>query len=89
LAEPALKQALAERPSPEKRRRIRELLELRERDVLAAEPLRALRAVQALEWADTSQARELLRTLAKGAPEARLTREARSSLERQARRRRD
>jgi RNA polymerase sigma factor (sigma-70 family) len=44
--------------------------------------LRALRAIELLERFGTKEARDLLTTLAKGAPESRVTREARDSLER-------
>ena len=84
-AEPALRKALDGQPSPEVRRRVRQLL-----NKLAAVPsgerLRALRALEALEQIGTPPAREALEALARGAPEARLTQEAKASLERVARR---
>src|SRR5262249_43540975 len=46
------------------------------------EERQALRGVEALEEADTPEARTLLRELAGGAPEARLTREAQAALKR-------
>ena len=46
---------------------------------------REVRAVQVLECQGTAEARQLLRRLAEGAPEARLTQEARASLRRLAR----
>jgi RNA polymerase sigma factor (sigma-70 family) len=80
-AEPALRRALAGRPSPEVRRRAAQLLE---KTPWAPPPqtLRALRAVEALEYAGTAAARELLRDLARGVPDARLTREANAALTR-------
>ncbi len=54
--------------------------------VLPSESLRGLRALHALEQIGTTDARELLRKLAGGAPEARLTREAKASLDRVAQR---
>jgi hypothetical protein len=44
--------------------------------------LRELRAVEILERIGTSGARQVLRTLAKGSPAARVTREAKASLDR-------
>jgi hypothetical protein len=48
--------------------------------------MRLLRALEALENAGTTEAIRLLDTVATGAPEARLTREAQSSLARLAKR---
>jgi hypothetical protein len=44
--------------------------------------LRVLRALAVLEWMGTAEARAVLEMLAKGAPEARQTRQARDALER-------
>jgi len=75
-----LRRVLAERKlTLEVRRRIEMILT--ELPVLP-EQLRGLRAVGVLEQAGGSEARKVLETLAKGAPEARLTREARASLKR-------
>lgn len=82
LAEPALRQKLANKPTLEARRRVQALLERLRGPVTQPELLQALRAVAVLEDIGTSQARRLLEELAKGAPEARLTREARASLRR-------
>jgi hypothetical protein len=84
-AEPALRRALAAPPSLEVRRRLEQLLEQLPRAVPPPERLRALRAVEALERAGTAEARRVLRGMARGAPGARLTQEARSALERLAR----
>jgi hypothetical protein len=81
LADPALRKALAGNPSPEVRQRLKRILNDRVGG-LSPEQLRDLRAVEALEHIDTPEARRLLETLAKGAPEVRLTREAAASLER-------
>jgi hypothetical protein len=80
-AEPALRKALSDRPSAEVRRRVAALLE---RLDLAQSPmrLRQLRAVEVLERLGNPEARQLLEALAKGAPEARLTQEAKASLDR-------
>ncbi len=43
--------------------------------------MQALRAVEVLERVGTPEARQILEDLARGAPEARLTREAKAALE--------
>ncbi len=85
-AEPALRKALAGKPSLEVRRRVERLLKLLEGPVPSGARLRRLRAVEVLERIGTPEAREVLQMLAKGAPEARLTQEAKASLERLAKR---
>jgi RNA polymerase sigma factor (sigma-70 family) len=79
LAEPALRRALAGRPSLDKRRRIDALLAGVE-PVASEERLRELRAVEVLELIGTPEARQLLGTIAGGEPTARLTRQAKASL---------
>jgi WD40 repeat protein len=84
----ACRAALAGRPSPEMRRRLQALVErqAQERVIPSAPALRAVRAVEALEAIGTKEARRHLEELAAGAPEARLTRDARTALDRLARR---
>ena len=65
-------------PSAEMRRRINELLAA-PLPALQGEALRELRAVEILERIANADARALLAALAAGAPEARLTREAKLS----------
>jgi WD40 repeat protein len=81
-AEPALRAALRRDPSPEVRRRIEQLL----RDIAqrppAPEVLRRVRSIQILEQIGSPAARDILQTLAKGDPDAWLTREAKASLDR-------
>jgi hypothetical protein len=86
-AEAAIRQALAAQPSPERRRRLEEILETQRRNRLHPPPehLRLARAVEVLEEIGTPAARELLQALAQGAPEATLTRDAQGALERLAR----
>ncbi len=78
---PALEKALKAATSLEKRRRIKDLLPtsdiVRSRDVL-----QAVRAIEVLEHIGTAEAQQILKTLAQGMPEARVTREAKKSLER-------
>jgi WD40 repeat protein len=79
LAGPALQKASAAGPSLELRRRAERLLVKLQSPVTAPE---RLRAIQVLEHIGTPEARALLQALAKGAPEARLTQEAKAALER-------
>jgi hypothetical protein len=82
LAEPALRRTLEGKPTLEVRRRVQVLLERLRGSVTQPELLQALRAVAVLEDIGTSAARRLLQELAKGTPEARLTREAKGALRR-------
>jgi RNA polymerase sigma factor (sigma-70 family) len=78
-AEPALRKKLAEKPSLETRQRIQQVLSKLD-PAASAERLRALRAIQVLEYAGTAEAKEHLRVLTKGVAEAQLTREAKAAL---------
>jgi hypothetical protein len=82
LAEPALRKALAGDPSLEVRQRVEQLLNNLSGQIPQAGQLGEMRAVELLELMGSSQARRLLQALAEGAPEARLTREARSAIRR-------
>jgi hypothetical protein len=82
LAERALRKMLADKPSLEARRRAEELLAKLRGPLPAGERLRSLRAVEVLEHAGTEQARQVLTVLARGAVEARLSREAKAALHR-------
>ncbi len=69
-----LREILAkEKPSLEVRRRLQQILDALENK---PESLRAVRAVEMLEWIGTPDAVRLIRELANGAADARLTREA-------------
>jgi WD40 repeat protein len=81
-AEPALRQALAGRLSPEATRRVEGLLAGPASTRWPLPMLQKVRAVQALEQIGTARAREVLEKLAHGIPEARLTREAQDALAR-------
>jgi RNA polymerase sigma factor (sigma-70 family) len=81
MALPALRRAQKEPSSLEARRRVDRLLSRIEE---AAR--QDLRAVEVLEHIGTPEARGVLEALAKGAPEARLTREAKAALDRLERR---
>jgi RNA polymerase sigma factor (sigma-70 family) len=82
LAEAVLRQAKEKAESVEVRRRAAELLAELEDAPTPPEELRALRAVEVLEWIGTAKARELLGELAHGAAGARLTQAAAAALQR-------
>lgn len=86
VVESAARKILAGKPSVEQRLRVKELLQELDR-VCSPERLRGLRALEVLEHIGTPDAQRVLNTLAKGAPTARLTQEAKASLERLAKRR--
>jgi hypothetical protein len=74
-------QAAAKTDDPERRDRVNRLLkaiEIRSR----TERLRALRALEVLEYTDTPAGRDVLKALAGGSPSARLTQEAKAALDR-------
>jgi WD40 repeat protein len=81
-AGPALRKALADRPSPEAKRRIQALLDALTQTGSSGDKLAALRSIEALEHAGTNEARRVLAKLAKGIPDAALTQQAKASLER-------
>jgi RNA polymerase sigma factor (sigma-70 family) len=83
---PALRQVLANRPTPEVRRRVEAVLDRLRGPVTLPEALRSLRAVAVLEDIATPPARQVLEDVAAGAPGARLTQEAKASLQRLTRR---
>jgi WD40 repeat protein len=86
LAEEPVRKVLDGNPSPEARRRLDGLLRGLEDGVRSAEVLRALRALEVLEQVASPEAKQVLQDLAKGLPHARLTREAKATLERLGRR---
>jgi WD40 repeat protein len=83
-AEPALRRALAAGPSLEATRRIERLLaQFSTGDTVPSTDLvRSVRAIEVLERIGTAEAKAILTNLARGAPDAWVTREARGSLER-------
>jgi WD40 repeat protein len=80
--EPAFRRAFAAGVTPECRRRMEALMDLPPAIVRGREILRGVRAVKMLEASGAPAARQLLQDLAKGAADARLTQEAKDSLER-------
>jgi RNA polymerase sigma factor (sigma-70 family) len=85
FAEPALRTVLDGQPCLEVRLRVERLLERLHGGTASPELLQALRAIETLEHIGTPQACQVLQRLAQGAPGARLTQEAKASLERLAR----
>lgn len=82
LAAPALREAQKSKPTLEAHKRMDELLRALEGPVTDPETLRAVRSAEVLERVGTKDAKELLRTLGKGAAGARLTQECKDSLRR-------
>lgn len=80
--EPLLRQVLLADPPLEVRRRLEPLLEAPPMRRWSPRMVRRLRALYVLELAGTPRAKELLRRIASGIPEARLTQEARAALHR-------
>jgi hypothetical protein len=85
LAAGGLKRAKAELPTLETSRRIEVLLGKLDGTIKQPEMLQSLRAVAVLEDIATTEARQILESLAQGEPNARLTQEAKAGLERVAR----
>jgi WD40 repeat protein len=81
-----LEKSLSDKPSAETQRRVERLLARLQPPTLPNDRLREVRAVAALEYGGSSEARQLLEALAVGTPEARLTQQAKAALERLARR---
>jgi hypothetical protein len=82
LCGPALRALRESKPSLEVRNRVDRVLAKLKEQAESSERFRPVRAVEVLEHIGTVEARQLLQTLADGAPEARLTREAKASLRR-------
>ena len=80
-AEPALRRALRDRPSPQVRRGVESLLAA-PRGIPSAATLRTLRAIRVLELIGSSQAHQALWLFAHGDPAVRPTRVAREALDR-------
>jgi hypothetical protein len=81
-AAPALREALANRPSAEVRRQAERLLDLVREPSRSPRTHRALRAVEVLERVGTAEARAVLEELSKGTPDASPTQEATAALRR-------
>ena len=77
-----IRHATAAQPTLETRKRVEDLLNKLTGGTLSAEQLRCVRAVEVLERIGTPEARQVLRTLAQGAPGALMTRQAQDALDR-------
>jgi len=86
LAEPVLRRADISNLPLETKRRIEQLLNKVRGPVTAPVTVRDVRAIQVLEYIATPKAQAVLKALANGTPEARLTGEARKALPRLAKR---
>jgi dipeptidyl aminopeptidase/acylaminoacyl peptidase len=82
LAEPALRKALEEMPSPEVTQRVNQLLAKLHGQATSGTWIQKLRAIEVLEHIGTAQAKQVLEVLQKGSPEAKLTQEAKAALAR-------
>jgi WD40 repeat protein len=82
IAAAALREVVEKSTSAEARRRAEGLLEEMASTVTPPGELRDLRAAEVLEWIATKEARTLLLELTKGAPDARLTRDATAACKR-------
>jgi WD40 repeat protein len=82
LAVPALEKALAAKPSLEVQKRLEELIDKTVGGFHTGDRLRIVRAIEVLEKIDSPEARELLESLAKGAPGALQTENAQDALTR-------
>lgn len=80
LAGPELEKLAKSKPPLEVQHRVERLLEKLSTPISSPEALRALRSVEVLERAGTEDARKVLMELAKGAPGAQLTEDAKSAL---------
>src|SRR5262249_27635322 len=82
LAAATLQKTLAETNSAEVRRAVQRILDGLGTRTPGAEELQSLRAVEALERSGAAEAKDVLRSIAAGAPGVGLTEDARAALER-------
>jgi hypothetical protein len=81
---PTILKVLAANPSLELRRRLSQIVDMYEGH-WSSDSLRTLRAIEVLERVGSKEALAVIDSLARGAPESRLTREAKASQKRLAR----
>jgi WD40 repeat protein len=80
LAEPILRETLKQTRSVEVRQRVSQLLERLDKAIVSPEQIRGFRALETLEHINSDEAKRLLKEVASGAPQARMTQEAKRSL---------
>jgi hypothetical protein len=80
--ESELRKAQGEQPAPEIRQRLERVLEKLQDPAKVRERLRLVRANEVLEKIGTEEARQVLKAIAHGAPDAALTKDSRAALER-------
>jgi hypothetical protein len=86
LCEPMLRTALQSPPSTDVRRRLERLLEKLNGPLPSPDTLYVLRALEMLELANTAEARQVLEGIGRETPPTRLSQEAKTSLQRLAKR---
>jgi hypothetical protein len=86
IGEPIFRKALEGQPTPEIRDRLERLLQRLQEPARVRERVRLVRANEVLEKIGSSEARQVLKTLAEGAPDCALTQDARAALDRLAKR---
>jgi WD40 repeat protein len=86
LVELAIRHAQSSGASAETRRRLEEVLRLREQALLSSRQLQMLRGIEVLENIGSAEAKKVLEAVAGGTPDFRITQEARASLDRLAKR---
>jgi WD40 repeat protein len=82
VGRPAVLGALADRPAPEKKRRLEDLVRGFKSGFAPPQVMRSLRAVEMLEQLNTPSSRDLLKSLASGRPGDTLTTAAQEALQR-------
>jgi WD40 repeat protein len=86
LLEPAIRQARSGRASAEVRRRLEQILRIKEQALSSNRQLQMLRGIEVLENIGSPEAKNILQAVASGTSEFRITLEAKASLDRLARR---
>ena len=86
IGEPVLRKALEGQPTPEIRDRLERILQRLQEPAKVRERIRLVRANEVLEKIGSPESRQVLKSLAEGAPDCTLTQDARAALDRLAKR---